>query len=445
MLKKYLQKFYTQYNVQNVLIVAWKRLLLTFWFAFSGMMLTSGSVLIHEYPEKVRQYTHTIEFDYVDWTLKALWSKIEQSSVHLEDYLPVQKTQDTVREYVKTVSMISELKSRISILYSNPDTGNRDAAVAPYRQKLETAEQNLNRLSPLAESTLQAQISQLLAVNGLTTLGQPLPPVLYHSTPLPMALIVSPRGKIQQDANISLLTEMSAGDMNSLEDQVMKNLDVSALVVPVGGVGVYPTMVMQTSDLPYLTETIAHEWTHNYLTLRPLGLNYETTPELRTINETVASIVGSEIGEQVLRKYYPEYLPKEEKPAPSANTKTARVELSPVNDQAFDFRKEMHTTRVTVDGLLADGKVTEAEHYMEERRAFFWINGYPIRRLNQAYFAFYGAYADTPGGAAGKDPVGPVVRAFRQQSGSLSVFLDQVSRVTSFDQLKGMVKNLPAE
>ncbi len=73
----------------------------------------------------------------------------------------------------------------------------------------------------------------------------------------------------------------------------------------------------------------------------------------------------------------------------------------------------MHTTRVHVDELLAAGKITEAETYMDQRRQVFWDNGYPIRKLNQAYFAFYGAYADVPGGAAGEDPVGPAVRALR--------------------------------
>jgi hypothetical protein len=29
-----------------------------------------------------------------------------------------------------------------------------------------------------------------------------------------------------------------------------------------------------------------------------------------------------------------------------------------------------------------------------------------LRKLNQAYFAFHGAYAASPRGAAGKDPVG---------------------------------------
>jgi hypothetical protein len=442
---KDLQNFYMRYNVQNILRVAVKTVILSFCLIIGCLLITSSSILVYEYPEKVRQYTHTIEFDYVDWTLKAFGSKIEQASVALENYLPEQTTADAVRDYVSAVSEISQLKAQISVIYANPEIADKETSVRPFKEQLEIAEQNKDHLAPLVESTLQTQISKVLTQNGLTVLGQPLPPVLFHSTPLPMALIVSPRDKIQQDANISLLTEMSAEDMNSLEDQVIQNLDVSALVVPVGGVGVYPTMVMSTSDLAYLTETIAHEWIHNYLTLRPLGINYETTPELRTINETVASIAGGEIGEQVIRQYYPELLPKEDNSAPATNTSPVKAQLSLPDVEPFDFRKEMHTTRVTVDELLGGGKVPEAEHYMEERRTFFWNNGYAIRRLNQAYFAFYGAYADSPGGAAGKDPVGPVVRAFRAQCGSLSGFLDQISRVTSFEQLKGMVKTLPTE
>jgi hypothetical protein len=36
----------------------------------------------------------------------------------------------------------------------------------------------------------------------------------------------------------------------------------------------------------------------------------------------------------------------------------------------------MHETRVTADQLLADGKIEEAETYMEQRRQIFWENGY---------------------------------------------------------------------
>ena len=75
--------------------------------------------------------------------------------------------------------------------------------------------------------------------------------------------------------------QLTLDDQIKLEDQVANSLDVSTLVVPIGGVGVYPTMVMETTDLGWLLNTIAHEWTHNYLTLRPLGLNYSNskTPE----------------------------------------------------------------------------------------------------------------------------------------------------------------------
>ena len=96
--------------------------------------------------------------------------------------------------------------------------------------------------------------------------------------------------------------------------------------------------------------------------------------------------------------------------------------------------------RGKTDKLLAEGKIKEAEAYMEARREIFWQNGYAIRKLNQAYFAFYGAYADVPGGAAGEDPVGPAVRALRAQSASLADFVKRISWMTSFQELQAAVK-----
>ena len=106
----------------------------------------------------------------------------------------------------------------------------------------------------------------------------------------------------------------------------------------------------------------------------------------------------------------------------------------------FDFRAEMHETRVEVDKLLQEGKIKEAENYMEQRRQVFWQNGYLLRKLNQAYFAFHGAYADVPGGAAGEDPVGPAVRALRAKSKSLADFINTIAWMSSFDQLKQAIQ-----
>jgi hypothetical protein len=99
----------------------------------------------------------------------------------------------------------------------------------------------------------------------------------------------------------------------------------------------------------------------------------------------------------------------------------------------------MHQTRVNVDKLLAEGQIEPAETYMEQRRVFFWENGYPFRKLNQAYFAFYGAYADQPGGAAGQDPVGSAVRLLREKSASLAGFINRMAWMWNVEQLNKAV------
>jgi hypothetical protein len=79
--------------------------------------------------------------------------------------------------------------------------------------------------------------------------------------------------------------------------------------------------------------------------------------------------------------------------------------------------------------------VEEAEAYMEQRRQRLLEHGYVIRRLNQAYFAFHGAYADSPQSAAGADPVGEAVRELWARSPSPAAFLRTMARMNSFDDL----------
>jgi hypothetical protein len=152
------------------------------------------------------------------------------------------------------------------------------------------------------------------------------------------------------------------------------------------------------------------------------------------MNETTASIVGEEISCLVLERFYPEM----------AVSSTKVLAMTGHNqDDPFDFNAEMHQTRITVDHLLSEGKIKAAESYMEARRQTFLENGYLIRRLNQAYFAFYGAYADTPQGAAGEDPVGPAVRALRENSGSLAAFMKEIAWMNSYSDLQAAISNQP--
>jgi hypothetical protein len=390
--------------------------------------------------DRVRSFTRQIEFDYPTWVWNAAWIKFEQGAVGLPYLFDRGTNKEIVIEYLHTTQNLMQAEQQVEKIFADPTITDKESASNYVRSQRDELIARQNSLAPLAEATLQSQISNSLAELGLTTSGQPIPPVLYHMSSTPLALIVSPRNVIQQTANVSVLPTLTLDDQIKLEDEVTKSLDVSTLVVPIGGVGVYPTLITETTDLRWLLSTISHEWTHNYLNLRPLGLNYSTTPELRTMNETTANLSGEEVGHLVLEKYYPELLQ-------SSSSRTlisinqATLPSNKLDDPPpFDFRAEMHETRVTADKLLAEGKIDEAESYMEKRRQVFWDNGYLIRKLNQAYFAFHGAYADVPGGAAGEDPVGPAVRALRAQSSSLADFINTIAWMTSFQQLQQAIK-----
>jgi hypothetical protein len=413
------------------------------WLIFVALLcalLTSSTPPLTDEIGQVRTFTRQIEFDYIEWMTNAIGVKFQQGAVGLPGYLDREARKKIVMEYLRVTQQIIEGEYALERIYADASIQDKDSAALSLRAELDKNYQRQKQLAPLAESVLQEQVTQALSDLGLTSLGQPLPSVLYHSTPLPNALIVSKRDVIEQVANISINTDLTVDEQEILEARVDARLDASALVVPIGGVGVYPTMVMQTTSLPWLVDTIAHEWTHNYLTLRPLGMLYDLTPELRTMNETTASIAGGEVGQYVLEHFYPELLSASPWTVDLISHPSEHPNPGDLPRPIFDFRAEMHTTRVTVDALLVEGKIEQAEAYMVERQQVFLHNGYLLRKLNQAYFAFYGAYADVPGGAAGEDPVGPAVRALRQQSESLADFINRISWMSSFEALQAAVK-----
>jgi 3-isopropylmalate/(R)-2-methylmalate dehydratase small subunit len=255
--------------------------------------------------------------------------------------------------------------AQVTRIYADPDVADPKTSSAILRQELARINTRLDQVGSLAESILQEQVTSVISADGLALGGQPVPPVWYHTTDLPLALIVSPRSVIRQDANISLLPEMNIEQIVALEEEVSKGLDVSALVTPVGGIGVYPTMITTTSNLDWLSEVIAHEWIHNYLTLRPLGMSFDKNEQLRTMNETTANLAGKEIGRQVLERYYPELLPA---PVIEASAQTNSTEETTEAAPEFNFNQEMHGIRVKVDALLAAGKIEEAEKLMDNSR-----------------------------------------------------------------------------
>lgn len=397
--------------------------------------LLGGSVIAIETPQaQTRIFTRPVEFNFLNWTLSAVFSKLGQWSLGSTNYLVEPERTELVKTYLEDLGETQRLQRQLEELYGTPDKDDLEEAIQNVHAELEAIQAKVSRSRPVVETILQEDVGMLLQEMDFDIAGAPFPPVLMQFTPLPSALIVSPRDEIRQEANITLKVGLSIEEQIQLEDRVESAMGVSALVVPIGGMGTYPTMIQQSTTLSWVTEVIAHEWTHNYLSLHPLGFNYSTTPELRTINETVASLIGVDFSRRVLGAKYPEYLPPDQLDVP------AETQPEPPAEDVFDFRAEMRETRLKVDELLAQGEIEVAEEYMEARRVFFWEQGYRIRKLNQAYFAFHGAYADEPGGAAGDDPVGGAVRTLWQEINSPRDFLRRVAGISSYEALQAMLR-----
>lgn len=386
-------------------------------------------------------------FDYVGWEVEAVLNKAFQSVFGVQGYLDETARADYVRSYMADLGNLLRLEREITDIYTDPEVSDPDAASADLRAERDTLRTDLTSRQNMAESIIEEQVSTVLVDEGLAFLGQVLPPVAIRFTPLPDVLIIAPRDEIRVETSLSL-DALSTDRRNALESAVDVDLDVASLVVDIGGMALYPSMVAETDWLDWNIETAAHEWVHHYLFFYPLGLNYLNNehPETRIINETTADILGKEIGREVLRRYYPELAPPEPEPQPAAPPDDVDAPApSPTPDpEAFNFAATMHETRVTVDELLAEGEIEAAENYMEERRALFHANGHPIRKINQAYFAFYGGYqGEDNQGTAGEDPIGPTIKTIREETGNVADFLAVMRGITTREQLFTTLDNLP--
>jgi hypothetical protein len=373
-------------------------------------------------------------FNFVEWEADALLDKAANGVVGPQRYMDEEARTAYVRAYLELVTEIHQLEDQVSQIYVDPAIDDPESASAALRARRDALRAEQQKRQALAEAIVQAQISDMLAEYGFGRFGEVFPPVAIRFTQLPTIMITSRRDVIERTGAYPLEHGLTVDQMEQIEEGVDDELGVSSLIVPLGGLAVWPAMQIEIGYLPYVYQVGAHEWTHHYLAFYPLGFNYGATPDLYTINETVAGIVENEIGWAVLDRYYPDLAP----PPPDYTPQPETVEpppSEPAEPPPFDFRAEMHQTRVRADELLAAGRIEEAEAYMEARRRIFVENGYQIRKINQAYFAFYGSYADEPG-ATGSDPIGPALRELRYYSPSLADFIDSVRGVTTFEEIQ---------
>ena len=364
------------------------------------------------------------------WEVQAIAQKVHDFVARPGDELSTTEQHDLVVTYFRTIDKLNALSGQIEAIHADPAQTSPNTAAAPLQAELDVVRAEQAARRPAVERILQRQASTILVEAGLGSAGRVWPPVMFQFTEGPDQLIVSPRDRIRVQQTILMAPDQPVSNEERVEAEAEKQPNVSALVEGIGGLGAYPTMIIPVSDLAWIVDTVAHEWTHNYLEFRPLGQHYSDSGDTRTLNETVASIVGGEIGQAVIERYYPELVPSPAPPPAPAPGKVAQATASAT--PSFNYGQTMRETRLHVDDLLAQGRVSEAEAFMEEQRRVLWEHGYRIRKLNQAYFAFHGSYAVGPGAT---DPIGDKLRSLRQRSPNLLAFVQAVAGITSVTEL----------
>lgn len=376
-------------------------------------------------------------FDLATWTVDSVAGKLEDVADPPAAGLGEEEATQMVRAWLQQAEHASLLSDEIERTYADPAVTDAAAITAPQRAELATLRQQLSAEASTVEAILEQQLTALVEAEELTTAGLVWPPVRMRFSEPPHMLVVSPRERIERLATIDLQPEMDSAGRAALEQAIAQDTQLSAYVTGTGGYGVYPTMVLDRYGLPWTLETIAHEWIHNYLAFRRLGWAMLEGGESVTINETVASIAGEELGRAWLARHYPDLLTPPALPVQTPDEAEAPL----AEPQPFEFGPQMRATRLVVDALLADGYVEEAEAFMEARRQTFAENGYLLRVLNQAYFAFHGSYAT---GAAATDPIGPKLVQLRELSPSLQAFLQTAAQLTSAAELDAALAALQA-
>ena len=386
------------------------------------------------------------KFDYLTWEVNALASKTGQMIWGQHRYMDEPTRSQFVRDYMADLASVRQLEAQIDQLYLD------GADITALEAERDTLRHNLSTRQPIVESILESQISSVLIDEGFGTLGQLFPPISMHFTQMPSLLVVSRRDRIERYVELAI-DPLPIAEIEHIEDRVDYTRNVASIVVPLGGMALYPAMIQESSNLQWVIETFSHEWIHHYFFFFPLGLNYfvvtdTADPEALIINETSADIFGEGVAQLVFERYYPELLTRE----------SNMILIDNPQQSTFDFGTEMNTTRVTVDRLMAriasvrdlpfasiganakndvliNETILKAEAYMEARRLIFNENGYRIRKLNQAYFAFYGGYQGGIPGIGGEDPIGPAVRAIYASSDNLHDFAVTMRGITSREEL----------
>jgi hypothetical protein len=389
------------------------------------------------YETRLGALTGPQSFSLTLWTVRAFGDKLHQAIDKPGAGLPPAERQKVFDEFFDAAGEINRLEAEISDL-ANRGVVNSDPHLADLERQLRDLRQKRAQQAALVERVIEDQVQTILRQENLAILqkdGVFFPPVISKIIDLPHMLVVSPRASIEMKSGVAIRRSISTQEMNDLEATVDRDLNVRSLLVAIGGLGTYPTMIAGNYGRDFAIGVTAHEWCHVYLTFHPLGFNYGKSGQVTAINETVCSIFEGDVSAAVRETFYGAEKTARPWQATPTPTPAPGEQPKPEEPQGFNERRELRKIFLAAEERLKANDVAGAEQIMEDGRRFLAENNVFLRKLNQAFYAFYGNYAEGPESFR-SDTIGDDLRELRRRSATLRDFMLSVETMTSYDDLK---------
>ena len=127
--------------------------------------------------QKAAVLTAGLHFDFLKWTVNAVWLKFEQAAMGVPAYLDGDERKAAVLDYLQVTRDLEDVESRLDQIYADPAVSDKATATVDLGAQRDQLQERQRRLAPLAEAVLQAQVTEILGEEGLTARGQPLPAI----------------------------------------------------------------------------------------------------------------------------------------------------------------------------------------------------------------------------------------------------------------------------
>ena len=411
-----------------------RRILLSkrFWLYFLiGIVLLSSSGSDYFRQSKLEHASRNHSFSIFWWEVRHIPSKW----VHLLwEMFPGNKPTDAerkliVQDYLQSVRRLDKERARVEGSHFTGSVAGSSAtkkATENIPNDLEVLEREKESLRGKAEEAVEAVISDVVRTEGLGfPLGILFPPTDFRFDKPPLILVTSPRNVIRLEGTRLIQNDIKMITRSEIEQRIESDGITSALVDDLAGLGTYPAFVSDRYELRQLTRTAAHEWLHNYWIFRPLGRSMWNSSDMYTLNETAADIAGNELGDLAYQRLGGDL---EASDLRYGNTAVAAPHLTRI----------LRETRIKVDKLLSENNIDGAEEIMRGQHWNLRLGGYGIRKINQAYFAFRGNYADGP---ASVSPIGSELNEYRETFPTVGEFIKSVATVKNYVQFQIMLES----